>query len=72
MTFLTLLLAQSLVIIEANFSRRILSLIVATKVANRITEEAIWILPKQLTSSKNDYYQANVFALWYDMLGYVE
>lgn len=63
MTFLTLLLAQSLVIIEANFSRRILSLIVATKVANRITEEAIWILPKQLTSSKNDYYQANVFAL---------
>lgn len=63
MTFLTLLLAQSLVIIEPNFSRHNLSIVVATKVANRITEEAIGFLPRQLTSSKNDYYQANVFAL---------
>lgn len=57
MTSLTLLLAQSLVIIEPNFSRRILSFIVATKVANRNTEESIRILPRQLTSSKSDYYR---------------
>ena len=54
MTSLILLLVQSLVIIEPNFSRRILSIIVATKVANRTMEEAIRILPSQLTSSKSD------------------
>ncbi|MCQ9216428.1 hypothetical protein [Streptococcus gallolyticus] len=52
-----------MVIIEPNFSRHNLSIVVATKVVNSITEEAVRILPRQLTSSKSDYYQANVFAL---------